>query len=249
MRCLSQTVHGIFNCRSLLITKWTFTIEILIIDCSSPADVFWVEYLTDGLHSFTDLKEVFQPFLDHQEYFQKQNFSIIHQVVLELVPLDLEQQHRITISEIDFQSSDVRTALYWACLRSNLPKVIILLKYGADDRIVAGNGWNALHAAAYGTGDDSFKTVKALIHHFCEQHLGSDALLTYVNAIPGHFLSPLTIAVWRKHTCTLKLLIDHNADANFAGSSNTTPLLRVIQYNHPPSILMLKRECKRPLHG
>lgn len=183
---------------------------------------------------------MFQPFLNPQEYFLKQKFSIIHQIVLGLVPLDLEQQLRVTRSEINSQSSDGRTALYWACSRSDLSKVLTLLKYGADGRITSSSKLNTLHATAHATRPESFEIVRALVNHFLEQHPNvNNAFLSYINAATVYGETPLMHAIWKKQTRSVKFLIDYNADINFISVHGTTALLWAIQYNHPQSIKML----------
>lgn len=95
-----------------------------------------------------DLKRIFDLFLDVETDIQRREFSIIHQCVLGLNHLGLEQYLHLTTADINSQCSSGRPPLFWAASSSNLSAYTTLLKYGARTDIRDSKGQNILHRAA-----------------------------------------------------------------------------------------------------
>lgn len=189
---------------------------------------------------------MFSSFLDSSDFFLKQSFSVVHRIVLGLVPLDLEQYLNITTSEINCRSSNGRTPLYWACASSKLSAVLTLLKYGADLWVVDNLNRNTLHAAANLTEELSFSMARALLekskaHSLSAQgqYAGNNPPKNYVNLMDKNGLSPLHMAICKYNTRMVQLLIDKNADINLGAPDGPTPLSSAIQFNHHAALKML----------
>ena len=67
------------------------------------------------------------------EWFEERQFTILHKIVLDLLPIcrTLEQELSTSTSNIEISDSEGRTPLYWAAECGNVSAVATLLHYGA----------------------------------------------------------------------------------------------------------------------
>lgn len=115
---------------------------------NSPLDRIWDQYLiNDKRPSVQALQQLFSSRLDASSDLQKRNFTVLHQIVLHLNPLDLESVLRISTADIDARCSNGRTPLVWAILRSQTEDIRLLLEYGADVTIADNLKSGPLHIA------------------------------------------------------------------------------------------------------
>ena len=101
-----------------------------------------------------------------EEFFEKQEFSLLHKTVLGLNPLPLESfLISMTKSMIDVCDAGGRTALWWAARRSDYTTLSSLIKYGADVNKRSKVGSSPLDLAIF-CRDDS--CTKLLLEHGSE---------------------------------------------------------------------------------
>jgi len=115
---------------------------------SSSIDFIWDRWLqgdTDPKNEI--LIQLFSSKMDQSSDLQKRNFTVLHQSVLRLNSLNLEDALQLSTSTIDAQCSVGRTPLMWAILRSQTSDVRLLVEYGADITLADHEGQTPLHRA------------------------------------------------------------------------------------------------------
>lgn len=191
------------------------------------------------------MKEIFRSFLDLEEFLYKKRFTILHRMVLDIVPLDLEQQLQVATSGINTQCSTGKTALIFAVIRADLPKVQILLRYGAEVRVSDNFGYTAIHYAAKSYSNDSCQVIRALVQFSTSSsntdlhRIGRSIEEDYSNRAErarcvsaGVQMTPLLLAVAHGRTETVKVLIENGADIDGTNIHGATPLLFAVENNH-----------------
>lgn len=147
------------------------------------------------------------------EWFEERQFSILHKIVLDLLPTSrsLEQELSASTSTIDLADSEGRTPLSWAAERGNSLAVKTLLRYGASLVRKSITGMTPLHYAA--KAPDS-ACVNVLLEH------GASA-----NAKNKWNQSPLNIACYfQDDSSFIAPLLDHGADINERDCYSSTAL-------------------------
>lgn len=187
------------------------------------------------------------------DFITRYRFSILHRIVMRLLPMDLEQQLQVTTSDINAQCLIGQTALTLAVWAGDLEKVRILLEYRADIAISDKFGSTALHYAANSFHDNSCQIITALMQacpnsseiglsraalcptmFFLNANDPSNAAKSLVkyNTATGGINTPLLLAIWNLRTANAKVLIENNVDINATSANGTTPLLMSIQTNN-----------------
>ena len=84
------------------------------------------------------------------DWFEERQFSILHKIVLDLLPKSrsLEQELSDSTSTVDLADSEGRTPLSWAAERGNALAVETLLRYGVNPLSRSITGMTPLHYAA-----------------------------------------------------------------------------------------------------
>lgn len=122
----------------------------------SSIDILWNLSLREPSNRLNhELQRVFGHYLDPSENFRKRQFTRIHQIVLGIIPLDLEKQLQTSTAEINDECSMGRTALSWAASHSDASAVRTLLRYGAEIDVVDKTGRNAIYHATSSSGDNT----------------------------------------------------------------------------------------------
>ena len=156
------------------------------------------------------LEEIFKK----DDWLEERNFSILHKIVLDLLPKfrSLEQELSASTSTIDLADSDGRTPLSWAAERGNASAVETLLRYGANLSSRSVTSMTPLHYAA--KAPDS-ACLKILINN------GASAA-----AKNKWNQSPLNIAsFFQDDSSFIDPLLDHGADINEQDCYKATALI------------------------
>ena len=199
----------------------------------SPTGLAWGKVLSGELSEDEESK-VASMFSD-TDYLLTRQFSILHKIVLHLIPRTLQSELDFSTRELDAVDADGRTCVNWAATRGdedalntllhydaniniadeqgntpllhvrNLACMEILLAAGADISARNKFGQNALHMVCRDTG--SVPLAKRLLQ------AGID-----INATDSSGETALNNAVFRKyHDCSL-YLIEEGADVDIAGA-------------------------------
>lgn len=182
------------------------------------------------------------------DYLQTRGFTVLHKIVLGLVPKQLELELAYCTKDINTVDSSGRTCVSWAAERNDQDKLQTLLAYHADPHIPDNRGSTPFLFVRniecckilldYGAKiDDKNRFGWTAIHQICRNN-GSLALLKMlhkagadINAIDYSGETPLANAVYRRYTHLAKYLIDNGADLEIANSSLDAPIQFAIMSN------------------
>ena len=187
------------------------------------------------------------------DFIMDQQFTLLHQIVLELSTLDLNRQLADSPnSMINKRDTAGRTALWWAAHNANYEAISSLLSYGANPNIQSSTGYSALNAAL--AANDP-KAVRLLLDNHCDMALspegwtplhacafyGSDldiletiiARRVDINAVtPGHSgVTPLMFAAQENFPRICEYLITRGAELNWFTEEGETALHIAVQFS------------------
>ncbi len=137
------------------------------------------------------------------QWFEERQFSILHKIVLDLLPTSrsLEQELSASTSNIDLADSEGRTPLSWAAERGNILAVQTLLRYDASLSSKSITSMTPLHYAAKAPDSACLSIL-----------LDKNASVTANNKWSQ---SPLNIASYfQDDSSFIAPLLDHGADIN-----------------------------------
>ena len=155
------------------------------------------------------LEELFKK----DEWFEERQFSILHKIVLDLLPTSrsLEQELSASTSTVDLADSEGRTPLSWAAERGSSLAVKTLLRYGASFLSKSITGMTPLHYAA--------KAPDSACLNILLKHGASASAKNKWNQ------SPLNIACYfQDDSLFIAPFLDHGADINERDCYSSTAL-------------------------
>ena len=121
--------------------------EITDLDDSSVTDLVYnkINSKTISYEDAAALEEMF----NREEWFEERQFSILHKIVLDLLPIprDLDQELLASTKDINLADCEGRTPLSWAAELGNNLALRTLLNYGADVSSKSITGMTPLHYA------------------------------------------------------------------------------------------------------
>ena len=82
---------------------------------------------------------------DDDDFLQGRQFTVLHKIVLGLIPKQLHDELEYTTKEIDAVDSSGRTCMSWAAARGDLNSLKTLLQYGGDPNLPDTQGSTPLH--------------------------------------------------------------------------------------------------------
>lgn len=100
------------------------------------------------------------------DYFESRQFSLLHKILLEMVPGSLEAQLELSTAQVNVQDGNGMTCLAWACARGDANAARVLLANGADPDLIDSEGNQAL---VYAMISGSFPCVEMLLAS-CSSH-------------------------------------------------------------------------------
>lgn len=185
-----------------------------------------------------ELKKIFEPFLDADTDLQSKGFSIVHQCVLGLNRMNLENYLLLTTAEIESNCSLGRPPLFWAASSSNLAATKTLLKFGARVDYIDPKGQNIIHRAALSSNAEVLKVVlkeastkDPQSHNYTTSkgeasHRFIQALLSQEDI---YGWTPLFYAVINAKLDNVKVLLDYGAMIQTGRESLAPPLIGALQ--------------------
>ena len=82
---------------------------------------------------------------DDDDFLQSRQFTVVHKIVLGLIPKQLQDELEYSTKEIDAIDSSGRTSVSWAAARGDERMLQTLLQYGADPNLPDTQGSAPLH--------------------------------------------------------------------------------------------------------
>ena len=189
--------------------------------------------------------------LDETDFMETRRFTIIHKIVLEIVKRSLEEELEISTALIDSTDSKGRTPLAWATIRDDLPKVTVLLDYGADPNIQDDAGDSCLHFVrsvevcsallqAKADVNKVNKTFQASCLQTVCKRFDAPEVIELLHDAGGDIdhrdadaETPLLNAIFKKHTKTARRLIELGANVNAANHSSQDAAIHfAVSFDH-----------------
>ena len=213
----------------------------------------------------TSLESLRELFPDNDNiYIQGRNFSKIHEAVLGIGCIELEQALIFNSGDINTLDSNGSSPLIWALRRRDAIAVENLLKAGADPNARTKSGATALHFAAWYSDLLSVKTL--LRYGAMTTHTDSslrNALQFAAQSGRGSEISRTLLAagidieaqdIWGttalghcasvNNVSDIALLLDLGAQINAADAEGDTPLLEAVRFTQNDALsLLLEREA------
>lgn len=179
----------------------------------------------------------------------RRTFSRIHQIVLKLLPTDLEKELLRDDSKLDSPDSDGRSPLHWAAGRGDSNAVRILLRYGSNpdqaDRIGQGPLRSAmkasdpdcmealLDAGAWVMQRDHWEQtcLQAAMYYNDPVAFGLPLINAGIDINAKDCIGTFALleAVRMGHADAVIMLVDRGADVNLSDDSGFTPFLAAVQ--------------------
>ncbi|MCJ1261129.1 hypothetical protein MMC22_000993 [Lobaria immixta] len=189
------------------------------------------------------------PTLEYVE--DRRKFTKLHQIVLQILHIDLEKELLRNRSAIDQEDADGRTPLSWAAARGDNKAVETLLRHGASpnvpDRIGQGPLRQSIKAhdasctkllLAYGANVDHTDNWKQTALQSALYYTDPVSFLipllaagSKVNTRDSRGNTPLIEACIGNHPDAVRLLLDHGAEVNCANDTGVTPLHQCVRFN------------------
>ena len=195
-------------------------------------------------------------------YIQERKFSKLHEAVLGIGHLDLEQALISNGGDIDMLDSNGSSPLMWAIRRRDAIAVELLLNAGADPNARIKRGTTALHFAAWSGDLISIKillqygamathtdsSLRNALHFAAQFSRGSEICRTLLAAgidIEAQDIwgtTALGFCASENKVSEITLLLDLGAQINAADAEGDTPLLEAVRFSQNDSLsLLLKR--------
>ena len=223
-----------------------------------------------GLADEEKLQTLRRLFPDRDNRLESRHFSRLHKIVLGLFFLDLEQELRIAIEDINAVDCHGRTALSWAIQRQNVVAAEILLNAKADPNISSVSGSSPLDFAAWlhdltlvnlllrsgaSTTHVNCSSITAL--HFAsrscmdcnETACSSPQIIKLLLSAGCHIeqrntwgITPIMHAAGSGNVHAIQVLLDHGAGCNSCDNEGDTPLSDAIRFVRDDAIQLLIRK-------
>ena len=155
-----------------------------------------------------DDEDIVSSVFSDSEYIESRQFTILHKIVLGLIPKSLEDELQYSTKDIDAVDSSGRTCVSWAAGRGDEESLRILLDFDANPNIADIRGSAPLHHVR------SLACCELLINHNADVHARNDF---------GH---TTLISITRSKDCVLvlKRLVDAGVDVNASDKADETAL-------------------------
>jgi len=184
-------------------------------------------------------------------WFEDQQFTSLHKIVLGAVKNDLKAQLQLTTSNIDQQDSKGRTPIAWAAARGDEKCVRILLSFGADPEISCDTGNNPLLRSVrakstecvkllleYGANVQARSVLGFTALHYAAYYQDDEAylktLLDYgaqMDEKDSYGWTPLSCTAEYDHMRCAGILLEYGASPNLPDKSGWSPIMRAIRSN------------------
>jgi ankyrin repeat protein len=172
------------------------------------------------------VQEAFKSIFDWDGYYEEQQYTEIHRIVLGDLSRDLEEALQELHWEINNLDACGCSALWWSCSRGDVEATRLLLKYGADLNTCDVEGDYPLHATVFSC---SSECTTLLLDY------GAD-----VNRRDKFGFTPLrSVCHLRDDPNHVKVFLKHGADINLTDTCGRNPLSAAADINAAESIRLL----------
>ncbi|KAF3935466.1 Ankycorbin [Dactylellina cionopaga] len=226
----------------------------------SALEFAWTQIL-GGAFSDTTTEEMKVLFND-RDCLEEFGFSTIHKIILGLTGINLEDQLKTDLLELNIPDHNGRTSLSWAAQRGDLEKVNVLLEHGADPNICTARGHSPLQYASSSRSPECIKVLLAFnadpqqsdpadqnpLHYTLAKQIDNldyikpliDAGID-VNKPTNYGFTPLIMAVQVDSYKSAKYLIDQGAEVNLRGQDGKTALWFALEFSSLESLKLLRK--------
>ena len=202
---------------------------------NSPASLAWGKVLAGFLTE--DEESMVANMFNDTDYLQTRQFTILHKIVLRLIPRTIQSELAFSTRDLDAVDSHGRTCVSWAAERGDADALKTLLQFDANVNLPDGQGNTPLHYVRNNTCVDILLAAGADItarnsfghtplHMVC-RGAGSLPLLKRliegginINATDHSGETALCTATFGKHAECALHLIQHGADIDMAIGTN-----------------------------
>ena len=193
--------------------------DITDLEENSVTDIAWNKICSKRISS-KDAAE-FEEMFKKDEWFEERQFTILHKIVLDLLPCrrSLEQELSVSTSNVEISDSEGRTPLSWAAECGNASALKTLLRAGAAVSSKSIIGMTPLHYAAKAPNPSCLSLL-----------LESGAPVTAKNKWDQSALNMATY--FQNDASYIDPLLDHGADINERDCRGTTALGNSLYMNH-----------------
>ncbi|KAL9607926.1 MAG: hypothetical protein Q9167_007206 [Letrouitia subvulpina] len=227
---------------------------------STPAELAWDHILSGSLSEDTACQVA--GIFSNTDFLQSRQFTILHKIVLKLIPKDLKTELEYSTKELDATDSSGHTCASWAAKRGDDEALQILLDCGADPNIPDIHGNTPLHHVRnidccnillrYGANASATNSYgHTTLHTICRGDGQFLLLRRLIDAgvdlnIQDHRGETVAMtAVWNKHQDCAQYLLKNGADLEVANISGDRLIHLAIMVNfHPILELLLDRGAR-----
>ncbi|KAL8821908.1 MAG: hypothetical protein Q9223_000138 [Gallowayella weberi] len=221
---------------------------------NTPTSLAWEKILSGALTE-NEASMVASMFAN-TDFLQTRQFSVLHKIVLHLIPRTIESELDYTTRDLNAVDSSGRTALVWAAARGDELALRTLINYGADVNLPDGQGNTPLHHAR------TVECIDKLLHagadtlarntfgqtplHMVCRGTGSLPVLKRlmtadidIDATDNSGETFLHNATFNKHVECAFHLVHSGADINIANNAKDAPIHMALMSDVPATLLLL----------
>ena len=194
--------------------------------------------------------------LINTDWLQTRQVSILHKIVLRLIPRSIESELDYSTRDLNALDSSGRTPIAWAAIRGDVVALETLIRFGADVNLSDSQGQSPLHHARTPACIDVLTNAGADVHardafghtplHRVCRGSGSLPLLKRlvlagvdINAIDHSGETALANATFNKHVECVAYLVECGADLNIAAKSGNAPVHLALMSDVPDALMIL----------
>lgn len=202
---------------------------------NTPTSLAWEKVLSGGLTA--NEESIVASIFANTDYLQTRQFTILHKIVLGLIPRDLESELDFSTRDLDAVDASGRTCLSWAATRGDEAALTTLLAYGADVDLSDGSGNTPLHHVknvaccnillASGANLNARNSFGHTALHMVCRGSGFRPLLERlvaagidINAQDASGETALSNATYGRHVPCAIFLLEHDANVDLANGPN-----------------------------
>ncbi|KAL8804129.1 MAG: hypothetical protein Q9182_002762 [Xanthomendoza sp. 2 TL-2023] len=221
---------------------------------NTPTSLAWEKILSGVLTG--DEASMVASMFANTDFLQTRQFSVLHKIVLHLIPRTIESELDYTTRDLNAVDSSGRTALAWAAARGDELALKTLIDYGADINLPDGQGNTPLHHAKTiecidklldaGADVSARNTFGQTPLHMVCRGTGSLPVLKRlmtakidIDAIDNSGETVLSNATFNKHVDCALHLVHSGADINIANNTKDAPIHMAIISDVPVILLLL----------